>query len=226
MQSIKTLAATACLALSAISTADGQARPFRDSWFWGVQTGVMSYTGADALTPTAATSSSFAPLLGADWLITRKTGGLYLSFAQSFLTTTSVVLNGPSSADTGFRAVDVKNLRRFNLAAMAFPGDYLRLHPYVGGGFSFGYLGAAQAQFTSVDTQKHVDYAASAVNDTKAAIGPMFIGGAQYRLKGISVFGQFTLSTMAKDFLLANGRTVSYSTEFGLRYNLGPSVER
>ena len=226
MRSMKTLATAACFALSAFATADAQARPFRDSWFWGIQTGAMSYASSDPLSPTVPGASSFAPLVGADWLITRKTGGLDVSFAQAFMATTSTVLNGPSSADTGYRAVDVKNLRRFNLAAMAFPGDYLRWHPYVGAGFSFGYLGAAEPLFNGTDTQKQVDYAASAVNDVKAAIGPMFILGAQYRLKGISAFGQFTVSTMSKDFLLANGHTISMSSEFGFRYNLGSSIER
>ncbi|HET9425702.1 MAG TPA: hypothetical protein VFO55_10055 [Gemmatimonadaceae bacterium] len=224
---MKTLALAAVFTTAAVATATAQGpRPFRDSWFWGVHGGLASYTASDPVNPSARGTRSFAPQAGVDWLITRKTGGLYMSFGQAFVTTTGSVLNGPTSADTGYRTVDVKDLRRFNLAAMAFPGDFIRLHPYVGAGFAFGYLAAAQAQFSTTDTQRQVDYAASAVNDVKAGIGPVFIAGAQYRLPLVSTFGQFTASALSKDFLLANGKPIAFAFEFGLRYNIGSSIDR
>jgi hypothetical protein len=226
MRSIKTIAVAAGLLGAAASLHAQAPRPFHDSWFWGVTGGMVSYSSADPTTPALSGGSSIAPAIGADWLITRQKGGLYLGVSQAFVTTTGAVLNGPTSADTGFRAVDVKNLRRVSLMGMAFPGDYLRFHPYIGFGFTFGYLGAAAAQFTSTDTQKQVDFAASAVNDTKASIGPAIMAGAQYRLKFLSVFGQFSASALSKDFLLANGNSVSTALEFGLRYNIGSSIDR
>jgi hypothetical protein len=227
MRSMKTVALAACLSLTAMASAQAQGpRPFRDSWFWGVHGGLMSYASADATTPSLSAGTSLAPEVGVDWLITRSTGGLYVSFGQAFVTTVGAVANGPTSADTGFRYVDAKNLRRFNLAAMAFPGDFIRLHPYVGAGFAFSYLGAARAQISSSDTQRQVDYAASAVNDVKAGIGPLFIAGAQYRLPGASAFAQFTASALSNDFLLAYGNRVALGLEVGLRYNLGSSIER
>jgi hypothetical protein len=236
MRSIKNLALTACLALSAVSTApllgSGQAqaqgpRPFRDSWFWGGFGGLTSYTAANTIDATAPGTAATALQLGGDWLITRKTGGLYLSFAQAFLTSQGAVINGPTSADTGFRYVDVKNLRRLNLAAMAFPGDYVRLHPYIGFGIAFDYLGAAQPQFSATDTQRQEDFALSAVSEVKAALGPLFLAGAQYRvLNAVSAFGQFTASAMSKDFLLSNGNPIAIGFQAGLRYNIGSSIER
>jgi hypothetical protein len=226
MRSMKTFAAAALLVVSAMTTAEGQAaRPFRDSWFWGLQTGAVGYTYPDLNDPNLTTVSSFAPTIGLDWLITRHKGGLYVAVSQAFLSTRGLIVNGPTSADSGFRTVEVKNLRRFELAAMAFPGDYLRLHPYVGAGFAFQYIGSAvpDGPYTQ---QRQVDYAVSAVNEVKAAIGPAFIGGAQYRLKRLSAFGQFTVSTVARDFLLANGKTVSFATQIGVRYNIGTSIER
>jgi hypothetical protein len=216
----------AVLAATAITSVDAQAsRPFRDSWFWGVDGGVVSYASGDPANPTAPGASSFAPTVGIDWLITRTTGGLYMSFSNAFLTTQGLILNGPTSADTGYRAVDVRNIRRFNMVATVFPGDYIRFHPYVGAGISFAYIGKALAAGTFTQ-QKQIDYAASAVNDTKAALGPAFMGGAQYRLKALSVFGQATVTAMARDFLLANGHTLSMAAEFGVRYNIGSSIER
>lgn len=227
MKTTKTLALAGALSLSSVMAANAQGpRPFHDSWFWGVHTGLASYTPVNTADATLPSSSSLAPEVGLDWLITRKTGGLYVSFAQAFVTTTGAVLNGPTSADTGYRFVDVKGLRRFNLAAMAFPGDFLRLHPYVGAGIAFSYLGDARAQLGPTDTQKQIDYSASAVADTKAALGPLFVAGAQYRLKGVSAFGQMTASAMSKDFLLSNGNTIALGFEFGFRYNIGSSIEK
>jgi hypothetical protein len=225
---MKSVALTACLALSAISTAQSQGpRPFSDSWFWGVYGGMTSYTPVNTIDPAATGTTTMAAQAGGDWLITRKTGGLYLSFAQAFVTSQGAVPNGPTSADTGFRLVDVKALRRVNVAAMVFPGNYLRLRPYVGFGIAFDYLGAAQPIFTSADTQRQEDFAASAVSEVKAALGPLFMIGAQYRLLNtVSVFGQGSASAMSKDFLLANGHPINVGVQLGIRYNIGSSIDR
>jgi hypothetical protein len=228
MRSIKTYARAALLAISVTTAAGGQAgRPFRDSWFWGLRTGVMTYSGSNTANRTLPGSSSVAPMVGLDWLITRTHGGLYVAYSQAFLgdSTQGAILNGPTSADSGYRAVQVKGLRRFDLVAMAFPGSFVKWHPYVGVGMSFRYISDAEANgpFT---TAKQIDYANSAVNDVKAALGPAFIAGAQYRTKLISLFGQGMVSMMGRDFLLANGHNASLSTEFGIRYNLGTSIDR
>ena len=228
MRVMKSLALTACFALSAVASAAAQGpRPFRDSWFWGVYGGMATYTPVNSIDPAAAGSSTAAPQIGGDWLITRKTGGLYLSFAQSFFTSQGAILNGPTSADTGFRFIAVKNLRRVNVAAMTFPGNFVRLHPYAGFGIAFDYVAAVQPIFTQNDTQRQEDFAASAVNDVKAALGPVFVGGAQYRyLNAVSAFAQVTASAMSKDFLLSNGNPVTFGIQVGVRYNIGSSIEK
>jgi hypothetical protein len=225
MRSIKTFSGAAILAFSVTTAANGQeARPFRDSWFWGIHGGAMTYSGANTLDPTQTGSSSAAPTVGVDWLITRTNGGLYLSYSQAFLSTQGAILNGPTAADSGYRLVNVSGMRRFELAAMAFPGDFIRWHPYVGLGVSFKYLASVQAAgpFT---TQRQIDFATSTVESAKAALGPAFIAGGQYRLKRMSVFGQLLVTTVGQDFLLYNGHYASLSTEFGLRYNIGSSID-
>ena len=221
-------AVAASLVLSAFATADAQGpRPFRDSWFWGLHGGASSFTEVNTTDPLGPGNQTLAPHIGTDWLITRTSGGLYMSFGQSFLTATGAVLNGPTSADTGFRFVDIQDLRRFNMALVGFPGDFVRLRPYVGIGFAFDYLAGAQAQLTPTDTDRQEEFAASAVNDTKAAIGPMFIAGGQYRvLSAVSIFGQFTAAAMSKDFLLSNGHPISVGLQAGVRYNMGSSITR
>jgi hypothetical protein len=212
--------------VAATATAGAQAgRPFHDSWFWGVRGGILTYSPANTLNLAQPGASSSAPMVGGDWLITRTTGGLYVSYSQAFLTTTGAVLNGPTSADTGYRSVAISGMRRFDVLGMMFPGDYLKWHPYLGFGVSFRYLGDAApgGQFTN---QKQIDYANSAVNDTKASLGPAFMLGIQRRTPWFSVFGQSMVSVMSKDFLLANGHTANISAEFGIRYNLGSSIDR
>jgi hypothetical protein len=225
MRSIKTFLGASFLALAISTAAHGQeGRPFRDSWFWGIKGGVTTYGGANVLNPTQAGNSAAAPVVGADWLITRTNGGLYVSYSQALFSTSGVVQNGPTAADSGFRVVDVSGMRQFELAAMAFPGSFVRWHPYVGFGFSFKYVGDAVARgpFT---TQKQQDFATATVSDAKAGIGPLFIGGAQYRMKRMSAFGQLLVTSVGRDFILSNGHTMSLSTEFGLRYNIGSSID-
>ena len=73
-------AATACAALLTQPLAAQDGRQFKDAWFWGAKTGTLVYS-------SASTTSSAAPLFGAEWLITRTNGGLYVSFDQTYLTT-------------------------------------------------------------------------------------------------------------------------------------------
>jgi hypothetical protein len=225
---MKKLALIACFALPAAATANAQGpRPFRDSWFWGGFGGMTSYTPVNSIDPAAAGTSTVAAQVGADWMITRHRGGLYASFGQAFVTSQGAVINGPTSADTGFRIVDVKGLRRVNVAAMMFPGDFVRMHPYIGFGLAFDYLASAQPEFTTADTKRQEDFALSSVSETKAALGPLLIIGSQYRvLNAVSAFGQLTASSMPKDFLLSNGNPVAFGFQLGLRYNIGTSIER
>ena len=60
---------TAAIGLAALlpkpSAAQG-GRQFKDAWFWGVKGGGVLYS-------SASTENSLAPLVGAEWLITRDT---------------------------------------------------------------------------------------------------------------------------------------------------------
>ena len=70
-----TIAATV-VALPSLATAQ-QGRPFKDAWFWGVKAG--GFTVADT-----GGSNTLAPMVGAEWLITRTHGGLYISAGQAY----------------------------------------------------------------------------------------------------------------------------------------------
>jgi hypothetical protein len=226
MRSIQTYAAAAFLAMSVTTAASGQAgRPFRDSWFWGVSGGATNYYGYSATAnPTLPGAALVAPVASLDWLITRTNGGLYVAYSQAFFSTNGVILNGPTAADSGYRKVQLDGLRRLEIMGMLFPGDFIRWHPYIGFGVSFKYLANAVAVGPFAGN-KQIDYANSAVNDVKAGIGPAVIAGAQFRAKFMSVFGQAMVSSVGRDFLLANGHTANVSTQVGIRYNIGSSID-
>jgi hypothetical protein len=211
-------AAAVIVALPSISSAQG-GRQFRDAWFWGVKAGGLTYSDSVG-------SYKQAPMAGVEWMITRKHGGLYISAGQAFLTSQVVTLYDPNApVDSGFRAIDLKNLRRLDVALMGFPGEHLRFHPYVGIGFALNAVSDAtpRGPFTNSD---QLAYANQLIQEQKVAFAPMFIAGAQYRFSWASVFAQGTVSQSQRDFLLYTGRPFNFVYELGIRYNVGSSIDR
>jgi hypothetical protein len=213
-----TIAMAAVAALPVLASAQ-QDRQFSNSWFWGIKGGGM--TLADS-----GQQYRQAPLAGIDWLITRTHGGLYISGGQSFFKQQTFTLRDPSApVDSGARVIDMKNLRRLDVAVMGFPGEHLRFHPYVGAGFTLLQIPSASAQ-GPFSTSDQLDYADQVIQNEKVGFSPLVIVGGQYRLSGVSVFGQATATPAQKNFLLYNGRPFNFSYEFGLRYNVGSSIDR
>jgi hypothetical protein len=213
-----TVATAIVAALPAIATAQ-HGRQFKDAWFWGIKGGGI--TLADS-----GQAYKQAPMLGVDWMITRTHGGLYVSGAQSFFTQQTLVLrDAAAGVDSGFRVVDLKNMRKLDMAIMGFPGDGIRLHPYVGVGFTLSQVADVQPRgpFGNPD---QITSTAQVIQAQRAAFSPLFIGGAQYRMTRFSVFGQLTLSPAQKEFILYNGRPWNFGYEVGLRYNVGSSISR
>jgi hypothetical protein len=220
MRTIRALkiAGAILVALPAFAAAQ-QGRQFRDAWFWGVKAGGFTFA-ADS-----STNFKTAPLAGVEMLITRHHGGLYISGGQAFINAQALTFRDPLSADSGLRVINLKNMRQLDVALMGFPGDYVRWHPYLGIGFTMSAIADADPQgpFSSVD---QLAFADSVIQQNKVGFSPLFIGGAQYRLLRFSVFGQLTASPAQKNFLLYNGRPWNFSYEFGLRYNVGTSIDR
>src|SRR5829696_7742492 len=139
---------TAAIGLAALlptlSAAQG-GRQFKDAWFWGVKGGGMLYS-------SASTENSAAPLVGADWLITRTRGGLYLSFEQAFLTTTGSFLDREPDS-TFARNVALKNMRPFSVfgQAVASPAQQNFFLSNANGGqaFNFSLEGGIRYNFGS-----------------------------------------------------------------------------
>jgi len=213
-------AASGFAALLSSPSAAQDGRQFKDAWFWGVKAGGLTYA-------SEATTSSAAPLVGAEWLITRSRGGLYLSFDQAFLSTTGGFIDrDPDSVFT--RNVSLKNLRRFTTAAMIFPAQSRNLHPYAGMGLIFNQIASAGLQ-GGVTNPARYSIALDSIQSKKAGFTPVFIGGLQARLRHFSVFAQGTASPSQQAFFLYSnngGRSFGFSLEGGVRYNIGSAIDR
>jgi len=219
MRTIRALTiAAAVVAVVPTMSAAQQGRPFKNSWFWGIKGG--GFTVADS-----SQAYKQAPFAGIEWLITRTHGGLYISGGQAFFTQQTFVARDPASPDSGLRIIDLKNMRKIDIALMGFPGEHLRFHPYVGLGFSLNQIASAQARppFGNAD---QADYADAVIQDQKVAFSPLVMLGGQYQMSRASIFAQGTLSPMQRQFLLYNGRSANFTYELGLRYNVGSSIDR
>jgi hypothetical protein len=166
-----------------------------------------------------------APTVGVDWLITRTHGGLYVAGSETFFSQHSFTLRDPVSADSGLRPILIKNLRKLDVTLMGFPGDHLNVHPYVGAGFSLEQVATAQAQGTFTNNDQLL-FAQEVIQQERVTFSPLFMVGAQWRLKRASAFGQITASPTQKSFIMYNGKPFNFGFEVGVRYNFGTSIDR
>ncbi len=238
MRAFRALVVTAALISVDATVASAQVvRGFKDSWFWGLKGGGLMYSAYSD--PNAA----IAPMVGADWLITRKQGGLYVSFDHSFFNS-SVVVNDsvhpddacspPTAVRTACRSVSVNNMRRFTLAGMLFPMQTKFLQPYIGFGATLNHISEAEPDTVAFSTdfgvpfrnQVQFELVHATIQAFRTSTTPVFILGSQMRLPLISVFGHLTASPAHTNFLLSNARPYRVSLEFGARYNAGGSIDR
>ena len=207
MRTIRGLTIAALLLLN-VGYAGAQAsRGFKDSWFWGAKAGLLSYQVVN----NGVARSPFALLGGADWMITRSSGGLYLSFDHSFFSADSIFVNDSiSPLDSVPRVVGLKGLRRFTIAGMLFPMQTYRLHPYLGIGVTL----ASVAQVTPRGTYRNAtqqNLVLSTIEAFRSTATPMVMVGAQLRLPLVSVFGQVTAAPANNNFFLFSGSGVRTS---------------
>jgi hypothetical protein len=217
MRTIRRL--TTALALMVLPQVAGaqEGRLFKDSWFWGAKVGTMKYE--------TLVTKGYAPLIGAEWLITRTRGALYLAIDEAFFG-----LDGKSSVDdpyafSGRKEVHLFDLRRATVAGIVFPTQkrgYLR--PYAGAGFVLLDFHAASPVSGSSSSAEN-QYVAEALQDAKSGASVIGIVGLQAQFKRLSAFGQGSLMPAQGSTFLLNGN-YTLIVEAGLRYNIGTSIDR
>jgi hypothetical protein len=215
MRTIRTVAAgLACTALLPAVALAQNGRLFEDAWFWGAKGGV-SLLKANAGNVTA-------PLVGAEWLITRSRTGLYVSIDQSFFDTRGSVYD-PTVAGAA-RAVDISDMRRYSIALMGFPKRYGVFRPYIGAGFAVNVLQTTTPNGTFASAGA-MDTLLARVDDQGSRSSVMFMGGVQAQYSRFSLFAQGTLMPTRRRFLI-NGSANTTVIEGGIRYNLTGAREK
>jgi hypothetical protein len=219
MRAIRTLAVAALVTLDVSAAAAQSTRHFKDSWFWGLKGGGTYYQ-------VQSNPKAIVPMAGIDWLITRTSGGLYVSFDHSFFKRDSVFVNDSlSPLDTVPRTVILSGMRRFTIAGMLFPMQSYRMHPYVGFGVTLSHIAKATplGAYRNGTQQQLVE---GTVQNFRSTGAPVVILGTQLRLLKFSAFIQGTATPTNAQFFLWTGSGWRATGEAGLRFNVGSSIDK
>lgn len=208
---IRALGITALLATAAQAQ---ESRPFRNSWFWGAKVGSMSVA-------TTETGRTWAPSIGAEWLITRSAGGLWAFVDHTSFDITAGV-NDPSVSG-GVRDVELRNLRRFGFAAVVAPRTFGMVRPYAGLGMSLNVIGRARAMPDSAGSSPGTSVR-TAIEEQRSRASALGLLGVQAQFSRAALFTQLNMTPASTRFLLNDGPLVGW--DIGLRYNFGSSVAR
>lgn len=220
---LRLLAVVAVTSIAAPAVGAQVARPFQNSWFWGLKGGTTSIASPRASSSTVAT-------IGGEWLITRTRGGLYAMYDQSSFTRASAIEDDGLLG--GQRPVTVRDMRRVGVALVAFPTSFVTrtssgrgfgssIRPYAGLGIAVSILGSATP---APDSTGGVDAKTAAiVENQRSRASAMAMGGVQLQAGRFAVFTQLTVLPRSSPFLLNNMMT---SLEGGVRYNFGSSIDR
>jgi len=201
----------ALIALTASTAAAQDGRLFRDSWFWGVNAGVMSFS-------TQSVTNQTATAINGEWFITRTHGGLYLSIGEAFFTASGTVND---NLGTPYN-VQVKDMTQVMADAMALPVSWGGLHLYAAGGFILNI--AHSATITDSILNPNVkSQVQDNLNNQKDAICFNLMVGVHAQLKRAAIFGNFIWMPTPASFVLS-GRS-AYFLQGGIRFNFGPSEE-
>ena len=196
------------------ATASAQAgRNLQDSWIWGAKTGLMSFS-------TTMTKNAAAPMIGAEWLITRSRAALYVSLDQAFFNETVGLFDRTAGTE---RTVEIGDMRRTSVALLAFPTGPRSPRPYGGIGLALNIIQDVGVRMAPGDSSDLRAFARQ-VLDQKDRAAVLLMGGVQGRVGRFSVFGQGTLMPARERFLLNDRAT--FFLETGLRWHFGTSIER
>ena len=206
------VALVATVVVSASARAQ-EMRNFDNSWFWGFKSGVNTFS-----VPGHGNTTTVD--FGADWLITRTKGGLYVSGNQSVFERDLEFIDPTSRS--GQRTVRVNDMRRVGVAALAFPKHFGGITPYGGIGYMIAVLGDAKVFVDSANTFPTNAFL-DEVDRERSRSAVMGIGGIQIQTHRAAIFAQETILPSNSSFLF---RSVMSFFEFGVRWNFGSSIDR
>jgi hypothetical protein len=189
------------------------AKLFQNAWFWGVHAGATN-TGTRYASGASGT-------IGAEWMLTRSVGALYLSYDQASFHSTGAVSD--PSEPSGYRAVSIHDLRTGSIAAVAFPVQWGNVRPYTGVGLAINLIASATPQPDPTQSGPIPTSVVQSTENARSRSSVFFMGGGQWQVRQLAVFGQLSVTPPSDDFLI-NGTITQISA--GVRYNFGSSIER
>jgi hypothetical protein len=202
--------------LSAVGAAQQVNAPFENSWYWGAGGGRISF-------PTYFHRIS-APMIGADWMITRQRWALDVYGSQAYFTDSSTVADPNSS---GLRKASITDLRRVGFTGMVFFPSWRLVRPYAAFGWSFNFVNQASPIGSFFASAAARDSAEQRVNDARALAKATVGAGVMYTWRRYAPYAQFTMMpTKGSGKWLINGDGTTTLWELGLRYNFGSAVEK
>lgn len=218
MRTISRLGCALTLAalLPAAAAAQRAGAPIENSWFWGAGGGRISF-------PTYFHRVD-APMIGADWLITRQRWALQVYASQAYFTDSSTVTDPNSS---GLRKALMTDMRRVGFQGIMFLPNWSWFRPYAGAGYSLNYVKQASPIGTFFNSAAARDSAQKRVNDAKSIANPTFTGGFMITWHRFAPYAQYTsMPTKGSGKWLLNGEGSTSFWEAGMRYNFGSAIEK
>jgi hypothetical protein len=220
MKPLSRLALCALLATALVRPAVGQVPQDRSHrWYWGADGGGFAYQTNDQ-------GYFIDPMIGVHWLITAKRTALYLGGEQAFLLSnaraTVVDAASGSAHDVTFDQV-----RRLFIGLLAFPLQK-HIEPFGGVGVAIisvlnpiADCSGATATAVCASPADASSAEALAQADGSKAVG-WALAGLQINIGKLSVFGQYTVSSAANNFLLTGA---THLIQGGIRYSFGSAKE-
>jgi hypothetical protein len=199
------------ICLAATTAHAQQEQLFRNSWFWGLHAGTTAIG-------TPNTSTSQAATIGADWMITRTIGGLYIAYDQANFNRMSGVADG--SAANGVRPIQIHDMRTVSVGGVAFPWHRNQFRPYAGLGYALSLVANASVQPDSLGTPAP-DGLPQAVEDARSRSSIFGLVGAQWQVGRTALYAQASFIPSTDQFLVTKPIT---SISAGIRYNFGTSI--
>lgn len=198
-----------CLAATAAHAQQEQF--FQNSWFWGLHAGTTSIG-----TPNQSTSQ--VGTIGADWMITRTVGGLYVAYDQANFNRTSGIAD--ASAANGVRPIAIHDMRTVSVGGVAFPWHANRFRPYAGLGYALSLVSNASIQPDSLGTPTPGGLP-QAVENARSRSSIFALLGAQWQVRRTAIYAQASFIPSSDQFLVTQAIT---SISAGIRYNFGSSI--
>jgi outer membrane protein W len=200
------------LCLAATTAHAQQEQLFQNSWFWGLHAGSTSIGIPNNSTTQAGT-------IGADWMITRTDGGLYVAYDQANFNRTSGIAD--ASAANGIRPVEIHDMRTISVGGLAFPWHHNRFRPYAGLGYALSLVANASVEPDSLNTPTPAGMSQS-VDDARSRSSIFGLLGAQWQIRRTAIYAQASFIPSSDQFLVTKPIT---SISAGIRYNFGSSID-